>query len=129
MAFQDVGSAGAKFKKLTELKVGESITGYVTGTSESSRLPGAVNLNMNIEGEVYSVSVAGNVKYMIKDGKIANGLLTRITRQEDTKIKGKTATKFKVEQDPTSVLAGFQATSTTTTPAKSMTDKLASLKG
>jgi len=129
MAFQDVNSAN-KFKKLTELNEGESLTGYVLGSNESTRLPGAFNLLMNIEGEVISVSVAGNVKYMIKDGKITSGLLTRITREEDTKIKGKVATRFKVEQDPESVLEGFvpQAVGTPT-PKASMSEKLAALKG
>lgn len=128
MAFQDVGAA--KFKKLTELKEGESLTGYVVGSSESTRLPGAFNLVMNIEGERFEVSAAGNVKYMIKDGKIQAGPLTRITRLADTKTKGKVATRYKVEQDMDDVLAGIsQQPAATQAPKTSMAEKLASLKG
>ena len=130
MAFQDVSSSN-KFKKLTELKEGESLTGYVVGASESTRLPGAFNLLMNIDGERFEVSAAGNVKYMIKDGKIKAGPLTRITRQADVKTKGKVATRYKVEQDLENVLTGIEVSSSVVTqaPKTSMSDKLAALKG
>jgi hypothetical protein len=127
VAFQDVNS-NTKFKKLTELAVGESLTGYPVGITESTKIVGALNLLMNIDGERISVSVAGNVKYMLKDNKINMGQLTRITRLEDSSVKGKKSTKFKVEQDPESVLEGIQATPPPPTKT-SMSDKLAALKG
>lgn len=128
MAFKDVNEGG-KYSKLTDLKEGESLTGYVVGSSESTRIPGAWNLLMNIENERISVSVAGNVKYMLKDGKIAVGPLTRITRQEDTKVKGKVATRFKVEQDMDNVLEGSVLAQSAPPPQTSMADKLKALKG
>jgi hypothetical protein len=49
---------------------------------------------------------AGNLKYMIKDTLSGDkkvftiGQNTRITRKPDEKVKGKTATRYTVEQDP-----------------------------
>ena len=131
MAFKNVNEQ-TKFAKLTDLKVGESLTGYLTGISESSKIPGAFNLNIRSEGEDVSYSVAGNVKYMIKDNKLSVGANTRITREEDVKIKGKTATRFQVEQDLEDMLAGFsaqpqQAASQAST--SSVSEKLKSLRG
>lgn len=125
MAFQEV--AKGKFKKLTELAIGESLTGYITGMGPSKGLEGAFNIDMNIDGEQFSVSAAGNVKYMVKDETLTVGVLTRITRQDDTKVKGKVATRFKVEQDKESRLEGF--TVPVAAAKTSMSDKLAALKG
>jgi hypothetical protein len=126
MAFQNVDEK-SNYKKLTELKTGESITGYVVGIEESTRLAGAWNLLMNIDGKRFSVSVAGNVKYLCIDKKLQVGPMTRITRKEDEKSKGKVATRYKVEQDLEDVIAGTEFVQQA--PKVSMADKLASLKG
>ena len=129
MAFKNVNEQ-TKFAKLTDLKVGESITGYLTGISESSKIPGAFNLNIRSDGEDVSYSVAGNVKYMIKDNKLSVGANTRITREDDVKIKGKTATRFQVEQDMDDMLSGFSAQpQPASQPAASVSEKLKSLRG
>ena len=53
---------------------------------------------------------AGNLKYMIKDTLSGDkkvftlGQNTRITRKPDEKVKGKTATRYTVEQDPSDVV-------------------------
>lgn len=53
---------------------------------------------------------AGNLKYMIKDTLSGDrkvftiGQNTRITRKPDEKVKGKTATRYTVEQDPSNVV-------------------------
>lgn len=128
MAFQEVKN-DSKFKSAAKLEVGESITGYPTGfsISDNPKAKGSYTLSMNIDGEQVGVSASGNLKWLIKDGKVQMGVKTRITKLGG---KGTTSdpTKFKVEQDPTDVLAGFNAQ--TQAPAKvSVTDKLASLKG
>lgn len=112
MAFKNVNTGG---KKLTDLKIGDSLIGYVVRFEESSLsktarkddpdAPIVNNLVMQDEGskENYTVFSAGNVKYMINDGKIQTGLLTKITRIDDAmvgkKLKKKSS-QFTVEQDP-----------------------------
>jgi len=100
MAFKNVneGQAG-KFKKLTELEIGAALTGYYLGFKPSTTIEGALSLIMLIDGEKFLVSAAGNVKYNVMDGKLALGRNTKITRNEDVKVKGKKSTNFTVEQD------------------------------
>lgn len=134
MAFKQVGNSGITFKKLTELAIGESITGYLLGVDTSTKIEGAQNLRMKIDGQVVSYSVAGNIKYMIKDNALSFGQNTKITRLPDGKIKGKTATKFEVQQDADDKLVGSEslngANAGTTPKATSagISDKIKSLK-
>lgn len=130
MAFENVDKKQS-FKKLTELAVGEALTGYLLAITDS-RIEGAKNLVMRIGGDEVVVGAAGNIKYLIKDNKLSLNVNTRITRQEDTKIKGKTATRFAVEQDMSDTIAGaspaaMQAAAATSTT--SVADKLKSLRG
>lgn len=130
MAFKDVNGT-TKFAKVTDIKVGESITGYTLNVVESSKIQGALNLVLRINGEDISYSVAGNIKYMLKDNKIQMGVNTRITRLADTIVKGKKATKFSVEQDPDDRLEGVvqQAVPAAQTNTSNISEKLKSLRG
>ena len=132
MAFQNVNEQG-KFKKLTELAEGESLTGYFLGSKASTSIEGAVSLIMLIGDEKFFVSAAGNVKYMLADGKLTAGQNTRITRIEDRKVKGKKSTQFTVEQDPEDTVPGPFSVGTAPTTSKpavssSVADKIAAMK-
>jgi hypothetical protein len=131
MGFKTVGQGSITFKKLTELKVGESVTGYLLGIDTSTKIEGAQNLRLRIDGTVFSYSAAGNVKYMIRDGELQFGQNTRITRLEDRKVKGKSSSNFKVEQDPDDVVEGAPATNqmqATVKASSSIADKIKGLK-
>jgi hypothetical protein len=134
MAFKSVGNSGLTFKKLTDLETGESVTGYLLGIDESTKIEGAYNLRLRVDGTTISYSVAGNIKYMIKDGLLTIGQNTQITRLEDTKVKGKKASKFDVQQDAADTIAVNEAASSTASSSKpasssaGITDKIKSLK-
>lgn len=130
MAFENVNKS-SKFKKVTELKTGESLVGYVIGFEQNAMYKDKTNLIMQDEnGERLVLSPAGNLQYMIKDGKIKAGLLTRITRVEDKKVKGKTSTQVTVEQDSEQTIAVAAAPANTQAASKpSMADTVSSLKG
>lgn len=98
MSFENVNKK-VNFKKLTGLNEGDQLIGYVTGFSDSTIVEGQKNIQMVIDGESALVAPAGNVKYLITDGKLQVGLKTRITRIADKMIKGKKATQYTVEQD------------------------------
>lgn len=131
MAFQSVDVKN-KYVKLSELKVGASISGYMLGFEASTKNDGT-NMVMKIDGERVIIGAIGNIKYAVKDNKIKIGLNTRFTRLEDTKVKGKTATRFSIEQDPddatTEVSVGQLMAAATTAPSASMAEKIKSLKG
>jgi hypothetical protein len=99
MAFKSVSNSGVEFKKLTELAVGESVTGYLLSIEQSKKLENAQNMFMKIGDAKVGYGVVGNIKYLVADGKLTIGANTRITRLEDVKIKGKRASQFDVEQD------------------------------
>jgi hypothetical protein len=108
MAFQDVNPKTTKDPvKLTALKVGESVTGHIVGFNPSKQNPDNMNIIMVDEkGDRFFVYTAGNVKYLISDGKVKSGQLTKITRLDDRKMKnGKITSAFQVLQDPDSVVA------------------------
>lgn len=134
MAFKDVNES-SKFMALTSLEEGGSITGYVTGITDSTKIEGQKNLQMVIDGSKVTVATAGNVKYMLQDGKISIGPNTRITRLEDTKIKGKRATRYKVEQDFEDIFSGAalpsgsSAAPSTASSSSSVKEKIEKLKG
>lgn len=114
MAFQDVNQQASKEAvKLTGLKIGDTVTGFVVGFRESKQNPENQNILMreeNGEGTFY-VYTAGNVKYLIKDGKIKSGLLTKIERIADKMVGGKKSSQFRVMQDPSQTIddANFNA--------------------
>lgn len=133
MAFKNVNGDAGQFKKLTDLEVGGSITGYFLGTRVSTQIEGAVSLLMLIDGERFAVSAAGNVKYMLQDGKLYPGQNTRITRVDDKKVKGKKSTQFTVEQDAEDTVEvpaqiGTIPTRPAATTSPSVADKIAAMK-
>jgi hypothetical protein len=105
MAFQDVNNntkASGEGVKLTGLAIGDSVTGYVVTFRPSLQNPDNMNIFMRDEdgpGTFY-VYTAGNLKYLIKDGKIKEGLLTKITRIADKMVGGMKSSQFQVLQDP-----------------------------
>lgn len=132
MAFKNVNGEG-KYKKLTDLKVGESLTGYFLGSRVSLTIEGAISLIMAIGDERFSVSSAGNVKYMLTDGKLVAGQNTRITRTEDKNVKGKKSTQFAVEQDPDDTIPvteqiGALPAKQPAAISQSVADKIAAMK-
>lgn len=127
MAFQSVNQkVTGGSKKVRDLEVGGEIIGYVTGFEPSLQNPEKMNLIMRgTDGNTFRLYTAGNIKYMIKDGKIQTGLLTKIVRLEDKNVKGKLSSQFDVLQDPDSELAdalfeeiGTAPTATTQPTAK-----------
>lgn len=131
MGFKDVNvREEGSFTKLTSLEVGASLTGYLLQIEDSKKIEGAKNLVMKIDGKRTIVSVAGNVKYMIQDNKLAVGVNTRITREEDTSVKGKKATRFKVEQDmeDTYGTPSLNELASSAAERPSIKDKIAALK-
>lgn len=110
MAFQSVNPATTKDPvKLTSLKVGESVTGFPISFMESQRYPGTYSILMQDQvGDKFYVNTAGNVKYIITDGKMPLGVLTQITRQEDrfSKKASKMGSHFDVAIDRTTILEG-----------------------
>jgi hypothetical protein len=121
MAFESVNKK-INYKKLTDLKEGEQLTGYVTNITDSTKIEGQKNITMVIDGQETLVSPSGNVRYLLQDGKIALGALTRITRIADKMVKGKKSTQFDVEQDSESVYAKASSA------AVSASSKIESLK-
>lgn len=114
MAFQSVNQAVGSSKKVRDLEVGGEIIGYVTGFEPSLQNPENMNLLMRgTDGNTFRVYTAGNIKYMIKDGKIQTGILTKIVRLNDKNVKGKMSSQFDVLQDPEQTLDGalFEAIS------------------
>lgn len=113
-------------KKATDLSVGDALIGYVVRTEESSNYPGRHNLVIQEKGsgEEYLLFGAGNLNYMVSDGKIREGLLTRITRNEDKAMKNGKGTRsdFTVEQDSDDTMGGVatvpKATNTTSVDIK-----------
>src|SRR4051812_30846978 len=99
MAFQD--KSQLKAIAGTKMKTGETYEGYPVKFVQSHKYEGTNIIMKNKKsGELETFFTAGNFKYLITDGKIELGQLTRVTRLEDVKRKGKTSSNFKVEQDP-----------------------------
>jgi hypothetical protein len=130
MAFEKVGATA--YKKLTDLKEGESLTGYLLATKDG-KLENSKTLVMRIDGASVDVSAAGNVRYLINDNKLAFGFNTRITRSADKIVKGKKSTNYIVEQDASDTIeVGNQAAgmaSTGSAANTSIADKINKLKG
>lgn len=108
MAFTTVTGGGADFVKATDLKVGESLTGWVTGYHNSAQYPDVNSLKMTLEdGKNIILNPAGNLKYF-KDDNRQLGVLYRFTRLEDYKTKrGVMSTKFEIEVDAENYADGW----------------------
>lgn len=102
MAFKDISAANSvsRYIKATEMEVGSSITGQIQAIRPSKNIEGQFTIYMTLDsGENVGFNPAGNIKYLLQDGKIKEGYLTRITRLNDKKVKSKVSTQFRVEQD------------------------------
>ena len=94
------------------MEVGASVEGFVVGFEPSLQNPENMNMLLKVsDGTTVRFYTAGNLKYMIKDNKIQQDILTRITRTEDKNVKGKNSSQFTVEQDAEQTLedADFSA--------------------
>lgn len=112
MAFKNINQQASGSISATKMAIGSSVEGYVTGFEPSLQNPENMNLMLKVaDGTTVRFYTAGNLKYMIKDGKIATDILTRITRTEDKNVKGKNSSQFTVEQDADQTLedADFSA--------------------
>lgn len=112
MAFQNVQTNVGSSIAGTKMTIGSSVEGYVVGTEPSLQNPENSNLLLKVaDGTTIRFYTAGNLKYLIRDGKVATGLLTRITRIDDKNVKGKMSSQFTVEQDPEQTIddAAFDA--------------------
>lgn len=134
MAFTSISNENREYKKVTDLKVGESLTGYYLSHEVSSnpQAKGAITLAMRIDGKNVGVSAAGNLKYIIQDGKITTGALIRITRLDDKKVKGMRSSQYSVEQDLDDVYVAPSvnelAPSEAKTTGSKLSEKMAALK-
>lgn len=118
MAFESVNKQVSGSKKVRDLEIGGELVGYVTGFEPSLQNPKNMNIIMRGEdGTTFRVYTAGNIKYMIKDGKIQTGLLTKIVRLADRNVKGMVSSQFDVLQDPESTLADALFNEIGTAPA------------
>ena len=128
MALRSVNTGNTK--KATGLKVGETLKGWVIRFEESSQsketrkddpsaAPVSNILMVGEDGEQFLFFTAGNIKYLINDGKIAEGLYTEITRVED-RLVGKKMKKmssyFDVQQDDERPLTSAPTAKTTVSP-------------
>lgn len=105
MAFQPIRapSATKESVKLSALEVGQSVEGYIiSGPRESVNFPGSYSVMVQDEdGERFYMNLAGSAKYDFLDGRVRVGLLTRITRLNDRKMKnGRSMSNFEILQDP-----------------------------
>lgn len=119
MAFKNVGGSTTKEAvALTKIKQGESVIGYVTGFAVSKHNVDAYNMIFTSEDkkDTFFVYSGGNIRFLINDGKIQPGLLTKVTRIADKMVQGKKSSQFTVEQD-----ADSRIETTATIPARSTT--------
>lgn len=110
MAFQDVSARNFVNLKNT-LAVGQAYEGYIVKfTTSKLKDKDVTNIVMQNadSGETETLGAQGNLRYMVEDGKITAGLLTRITRIADKKVGGLTSSQFRVEQDSEDVLSEAQ---------------------
>lgn len=101
MAFKTLSTKKiAETKKPKDLDVGESIEGYLVRFEESKKYEGTTSLIMQGEdGEQFRVSPHGNIKWLIRDGALTVGLMTKITKTGNTTTKGMKSSTFDVAQD------------------------------
>ena len=110
MAFENMERP---FKKASEMKVGDSVEGYVTGFYSSALFPDIPNLEMETkDGKRFILSVTGTLKYF-KDRNYPLGIMYKFTRREDsTKVTPgrKPQKQFEVQADRTDVHPTFKVT-------------------
>ena len=106
MAMEDVGKGDVK--KLIDIGVGNSISGYVVKIIPSKDYEGQLNFVMRDKetGKETLWFSAGNVRYMLQDGKIKLGRFTTI-KLLDVKTAKNKRSKFQVLQDPDDVVTGL----------------------
>lgn len=109
MAFEEVNNSGG-VNPGKDIEVGESLLGYVLGFRQGKHGTNIIMRNKET-GEDYTLYSSGNIKYAVRDGRVKQGLLTRITRKPNEKIKGMDSSMFTIEQDPEDTVdtAGFNA--------------------
>jgi hypothetical protein len=101
--------------KAAKMEVGAFVEGYLKQIEESQQYPGQYSFIMvNKEtSELFRLSGAGNLKYLVADGLVQEGIFTRITRLEDRKNKrGMTVSNFELAQDDEDTLAASGITPT-----------------
>jgi hypothetical protein len=120
MAFKDVNDSFDTKKKATELEVGEEfLAGYLMKISVRENEEGKEMLSFLFKqgDKVLLFYPAGNIKYLVAEGKIKEGFNTKIIRVDDKMVgKGKfkkNSSQFKVQQDPDDVLEGYGPRSVT----------------
>ncbi len=114
--------------------VGDTVTGYVTGFPVGGKF-NSTNIQMKGEDGVERVIFsAGNLKYVIADGKIELGqytVITRIADKHSAKL-GRAVVQFSVAQDPEKTIPTNDLDRTLgTTPPAALTDvsaRVAALK-
>jgi len=90
------------------MQIGEELIGYVIGTEPSLQNADVKNLIMRkLTGETVRVYTAGNLRYIVADGKVKEGMLTKITRIADKMVKGKNSSQFNVEQDDEQLIENY----------------------
>lgn len=96
MAFESVEQ---KFKKANDIKVGESIEGFVIGKHNGGRFPNVDCIRMKVGNENIILTGNGTLKYFFENGNKA-GFYYRFTRVEDKKNKlGQVVSQWKIEID------------------------------
>jgi hypothetical protein len=118
MAFEKVRNSNT-LVRAAAMEVGDQLTGYVTGFTKFQQEGEEPQVNMTMQltepftgevgsqknaktetlavGTIITLGSAGNIKYDITDGRVKQGLLTRITKTADK--SGKKGARFDVEQD------------------------------
>lgn len=90
-------STDLEFRKTSALEDGQSIEGTVVAFKESTKFPGTVNLIMRgSDGNNFTLSPSGNLKYAIRDGLLKVGNTYKIQKEGTKKIKGMTSGVFGV---------------------------------
>ena len=109
MAFQSVnqnsGDRYAESRKASEMGAGDVVQGYLVRIEPSGGEFEGYNYILSIDGALIRIYGTGTMKYAAKDGKLKNGLMTRITakgKQPKVSKAGRkyTISEFDIEQDP-----------------------------
>lgn len=109
MALRDVSEGN--FFKLNGMKQGETYKCYtvrevdVEFDGRASKNVIVVNAETN---EEQTIGTPGNLKYLVKNGKLEMGVYTEITRIEDKKYGKLTGSQFTVAQDSDRTLSDAQ---------------------
>lgn len=92
-----VNGQNNKLLKTSALEDGQSIAGTLLAIRESSKFPGSFILAMRgLNGDTFDVATSGNLKYVIRDGKLEVGRTYNITKAGTKLIKGRASAQFNV---------------------------------